>query len=302
MTGGYQLPSNYRRGFIEGTRSDHDHGGGSWAFGKALWSPSTNKSGASIYRLMEEPQKGDLVVHLLDDQLAGSSRVATPLEVTDSEPPEAGPWSGRPPYFRIEIKDFTELAQPIPIKLILEDFAEEIEAELTPHRPPNYPFQIQGGTLRRTQGMYLSELTPTLFSIFQRVLALPADTAPSGTPSGRAEYAEARRRQRERYYFARNPQLTADAKAKYGHRCQICDFDFAERYGKLGENYIECHHLSPLAERPEAEQLSGTTTGLDEVRVVCSNCHRMLHRKRPAIDPDELRAMIGAADAGAQPA
>ena len=30
--------------------------------------------------------------------------------------------------------------------------------------------------------------------------------------------------------------------------CEVCGFDFAERYGKLGKDFIECHHTVPVSE------------------------------------------------------
>jgi 5-methylcytosine-specific restriction protein A len=56
--------------------------------------------------------------------------------------------------------------------------------------------------------------------------------------------------------------------------CQVCDFIFAETYGPdLGAGFIECHHIVPLAQlRP------GRMTRMADLALVCSNCHRMLHR------------------------
>jgi len=104
------------------------------------------------------------------------------------------------------------------------------------------------------------------------------------------EYQEGRRLSKERKLFQRNPKLANDAKAKYGYKCTVCEFNFEEKYGEVGANYIECHHLNPLSERDELEISSKTT--LDDVRVVCSNCHRMIHRRRPALSIEELKTMI----------
>lgn len=61
-----------------------------------------------------------------------------------------------------------------------------------------------------------------------------------------------------------------------GHlRCEVpaCSFDFEEVYGELGRGYAQVHHLAPLAatDRPRM-------TPLRELRVVCANCHSMIHR------------------------
>ncbi len=118
-------------------------------------------------------------------------------------------------------------------------------------------------------------------------------------PSGGAEatvaaheYKEARRATRERRFFARNAALARHAKEHYGCKCRACGFEYPPKYGELGEGYIECHHLSPLAERPECEWTDEVRTNLDQVTVLCANCHRMIHRHRPALSLDELLQAI----------
>lgn len=54
--------------------------------------------------------------------------------------------------------------------------------------------------------------------------------------------------------------------------CEVCRFDFYRYYGPLGRGFAECHHISPLWQTGLRE------TRLDDLAIVCSNCHRMLHR------------------------
>jgi len=56
-------------------------------------------------------------------------------------------------------------------------------------------------------------------------------------------------------------------------QCEVCDFDFDEAYGKIGEGFAECHHLTPLAELQP-----GQSTRLQDLAILCANCHRMIHR------------------------
>jgi 5-methylcytosine-specific restriction endonuclease McrA len=64
------------------------------------------------------------------------------------------------------------------------------------------------------------------------------------------------------------------AVASTGHlRCEVpgCGFDFEEAYGQLGRGYAQVHHLIPLTE--------GTReTRLEDLAVVCANCHAMIHK------------------------
>jgi putative restriction endonuclease len=68
--------------------------------------------------------------------------------------------------------------------------------------------------------------------------------------------------------------------------CAVCDFDFFERYGSLGQGFIEAHHKVPVAQLHP-----GTKTTLEDLIPVCSNCHRMLHRSGN-ISLEELRAVL----------
>jgi predicted HNH restriction endonuclease len=52
-----------------------------------------------------------------------------------------------------------------------------------------------------------------------------------------------------------------------------CQFDFHKSYGDLGENYAQVHHIRPLSDRARA-----STTRVVDLRVVCANCHAMIHR------------------------
>lgn len=69
--------------------------------------------------------------------------------------------------------------------------------------------------------------------------------------------------------------------------CQICAFDFVKSYGELGEGFIECHHAVPLS-----EYKSNRKTRMADLALVCSNCHRMLHRSRDWLTIDELRSRL----------
>jgi hypothetical protein len=70
--------------------------------------------------------------------------------------------------------------------------------------------------------------------------------------------------------------------------CEACGFDFGKFYGERGEGYIEGHHTKPIAEmKPRGEE-----TIVKDIALVCSNCHRMLHRMRPLITIDELKQRI----------
>ena len=75
----------------------------------------------------------------------------------------------------------------------------------------------------------------------------------------------------------------------------MCGFDFVKTYGVLGEDFAEVHHLNPLSERSPAEWTSTMRTNVAEVAVLCSNCHRMIHRRKPALSIEELSGFLSRA-------
>jgi len=90
----------------------------------------------------------------------------------------------------------------------------------------------------------------------------------------------------------RNRQLVAKAKAAAKRRspdlsCEICSFSFVQRYGELGEDFIECHHTIPVS-----SMKPGDKTRLKDVALLCSNCHRMVHRRKKWLSIVELRTIL----------
>ena len=101
---------------------------------------------------------------------------------------------------------------------------------------------------------------------------------------------ETKRRLVSHYRIDRDPAIR---KAKIAHfkslngdvHCENCKFSFGKCYGPLGDGYIEVHHKKMLA-----SLLPNEVTSLSDLVLLCSNCHRMTHRKRQPLTMDELRA------------
>ena len=74
----------------------------------------------------------------------------------------------------------------------------------------------------------------------------------------------------------------------YGVRCVVCGLDFGERYGAIGAGFIHVHHLIPLSDVEPNYRLDP----IKDLRPVCPNCHAVLHRRRPPISPEALRASL----------
>jgi 5-methylcytosine-specific restriction protein A len=103
----------------------------------------------------------------------------------------------------------------------------------------------------------------------------------SGTPdvpSGQS-YREGRVTTLTINTYDRSSQAREDCKNHYGYKCHACGFDFADTYGEIGLNYVEVHHLNQLADAG-GEHL---VNPIADLRPVCANCHRMLHKERPPL-------------------
>lgn len=68
--------------------------------------------------------------------------------------------------------------------------------------------------------------------------------------------------------------------------CEACDFDFQETYG---EDYIEAHHILPLGEIKEGQ----IETKIKDIVLLCCNCHKMVHKKRPWLKSmEEIKSLL----------
>ena len=106
------------------------------------------------------------------------------------------------------------------------------------------------------------------------------------------DYSTIREGCRELIYttrYERSPILRKRAIQIHGTTCMACEFNFFDFYGERGKNYIEVHHLVPLSTLNEESEINPIT----DMTVVCSNCHRMIHRERNNIlSMEELREII----------
>jgi 5-methylcytosine-specific restriction protein A len=69
--------------------------------------------------------------------------------------------------------------------------------------------------------------------------------------------------------------------------CEACGFDFRETYGERGDGFIEVHHALPVY------QLSpGSKTKLSDLHLLCTNCHRMIHFRRPWLSLADLKSNL----------
>ena len=69
--------------------------------------------------------------------------------------------------------------------------------------------------------------------------------------------------------------------------CEVCGFDFQLIYGAWGEGFCEIHHKVPIATTD-----ASTATKLEDLAVLCSNCHRVVHRIEPMPSIETLSTRV----------
>jgi|SRR6516164_5113177 len=70
-------------------------------------------------------------------------------------------------------------------------------------------------------------------------------------------------------------------------KCEACSFDFETTYGPRGARFIEAHHIKPVH-----TLVPGSKTRLEDLVLLCSNCHRMVHVQRPWLTVQELKQLL----------
>jgi 5-methylcytosine-specific restriction enzyme A len=109
---------------------------------------------------------------------------------------------------------------------------------------------------------------------------LPVELEPDAEAEAHG-FKEGERRLWYRYHRKREARLRAekikDALAKNQGRllCEVpgCGFNFVTRYGGIGEGFAHVHHKAPLSDSPD----EGRTVSVNELAIVCPNCHAMIH-------------------------
>jgi 5-methylcytosine-specific restriction endonuclease McrA len=106
--------------------------------------------------------------------------------------------------------------------------------------------------------------------------------------ASRQTFPEGKEKERLHRIRERNNQAVLEAKREFKSKhgrlfCEACGFDFEETYGTIGKDFIEAHHTIPVS-----EMMEGHETKIDDLIMLCANCHRMAHRKRPWLTKRQL--------------
>lgn len=85
------------------------------------------------------------------------------------------------------------------------------------------------------------------------------------------------RRVRERYKAQGDGLLT----------CQACGATPSAKYGDAGDRAMEAHHKVPIEElQPDSE------VRIEDMAMLCANCHRVVHSRKPCFTVEELQELL----------
>jgi len=73
-----------------------------------------------------------------------------------------------------------------------------------------------------------------------------------------------------------------------GYNCAVCDFNFEKKYGHIGNEFIEVHHIIPVSQM----ELNHIVDPKNELVPLCSNCHSMIHRRNPPFSIEEMKLFL----------
>ena len=74
----------------------------------------------------------------------------------------------------------------------------------------------------------------------------------------------------------------------HGEICSVCGLDPTTIYGTGLSSILEVHHIEPLSEVAKARVYNPRT----DLVPLCPNCHRAIHKRKPAYKPNELKGIL----------
>jgi predicted HNH restriction endonuclease len=104
----------------------------------------------------------------------------------------------------------------------------------------------------------------------------------SGAIEGRSRLVSHLQRERNRSL------IEAKKSQSDSHACEVCGFDSQRAYGV---DYCEAHHLKPIAAYDQE-----AVTRLEDLAIVCANCHRVIHLFDPPLTLKQLRDRMAVGD------
>jgi len=204
------------------------------------------------------------------------------IGLTDFKTSGQASWDNYTEFINInkQVRDFLKTKDPKASLLDAHSFLYILGSQM---KKANFVFsssrtKVNGQTITEPK----QEIIPDV--VEEQDLFVAEEDEEISFPEGKEIYRlhKSKERNRELIKAAKEHHLKNDGKLC----CQVCGFSFVDTYGEIGHGFIEAHHIFPISQLTEE-----TATKIEDLALVCSNCHRMLHRRRPWLTIDNLKAI-----------
>jgi 5-methylcytosine-specific restriction protein A len=196
-----------------------------------------------------------------------------------SEPFLSKHWSGEDKDVYRVLIDFEVLLNPENEPILTLDILKTGNLEKQQWTPQSSGISIKPELVEELEAVWFDFLTT------QKIRLNPY--ALSGNEETKT-YTEGTANQITQTRYERNPHARVACINHYGYSCSVCEFDFEKRFGELGKNFIQVHHLTQVATVGKTYQVDPIL----DLRPVCPNCHAMLHRQNPPLTIEELKIWL----------
>ena len=141
----------------------------------------------------------------------------------------------------------------------------------------------------RDIGKQISIPEPGISAIPGYVRVADSDTSPSlDVDIHTVAATEGRRRLVLHLQRERNQMVVRNKKKQATSLdCEVCGFSFSRAYGSAASEYCEVHHLLPLSDVEHS-----TRTRMEDLAILCANCHRVVHLDNPPHTLNQVRSML----------
>jgi predicted restriction endonuclease len=264
------------------------HGGTGWELGDCLWSPKYNSLGGKSWKLMENVQINDIIIHLVklrnnQYHFYGFSQVISTLEETTEEPPIPSTWKNKGIYQRISLINFSKIENPYPISKIFGQYEYRLK-ELINSDERFYSLSKDKLTVSQK---YFTKCSLKLYEIFNEVSDLIKfspeiienfnNIIPTKHEPLQSDYNPPPRLQTTVSRIIRDTRLSRTTKSENNWKCQVCGKSISL---PNGSNYSEGHHLQPLGGKYKGPDIK------ENILILCPNHHSEFDYGSIAINPE----------------
>jgi len=120
----------------------------------------------------------------------------------------------------------------------------------------------------------------------EQVKSLEHEIARTREDTRRLEVTEGQLLRAEAAFRKRNRTIIAAKKAVSDGTCESCGMRFLDRYG-VPDLCLVAHHKKPIGQRRRASK-----TTIDDIALVCPNCHAVAHTSEPPLLIAAIRRML----------